>query len=127
MKKQHALCRPPRGAGKPHGTESVGLKEVDIGVNYPEDEPFRLGEDGKWRPDNGRPARAFLYKLDGNFFACIADCDCPYTNGCPLGTALSKADDLGITAINVDRRRRVTVRESKQVLRKKFERKKKAK
>lgn len=105
MGKNHALCRPPRGAGKPDG------------VNYDENEPLRLGEDGRWRPDNGRPARAFIYqfttKLDNAHYVCIADCDCPYTNGCPLGAALDYANDkLGIEAISVDRRRKLSPREA---------------
>lgn len=72
-----------------------------------DDVPLRLGADGKWRPDDGSAARAFLGKLDGEHIAFVADCKCPYTNGCPLGLALTKADDLGIVATNVHRRRAV--------------------
>jgi hypothetical protein len=88
----HPLCRPPKGVGKPDGAK------------YGDDKPFRLGDDGRWRPDNGVAARAFLGKLDGENVAFIADCRCPYTNGCPLGLALTKADDLGISATMVHRR-----------------------
>jgi len=96
MANTHALCRPPRGAGKPDG------------VDYDQNDPLRLGEDGRWRPDNGRPARAFIYKSgDGTHHVCVADCRCPYLQGCPLGTALDYGNDkLGIEALNVDRRPR---------------------
>lgn len=108
MGKHHPTCRPPRGALAPDGISGA--------------DPLRLGEDGKWRPDNGRPARAFIYGLrdaDGNkeHRAAVANCKCPYLNGCPLGTALSKADDMGIAAIGVDRRPTKSVREQRAVKR----------
>src|SRR5690606_8993988 len=99
MSRYHPLCRPPRGAGKPDG------------VRYEENEPLRLGEDGKWRADNGRPARAFIYKLGDTHFVAVADCGCPYPNGCPLGTAMTFADELGLTTISIERRRRLSPRE----------------
>lgn len=112
MKKLHPLCRPARGTGRPDG------------VDYIDNEPLRLGEDGKWRPDNGRPARAFLGKLGADTHAFVAECSCPYTNGCTLGVALTKADDLGIAATMVTRRAPITPRAAERAMKRKVKKNK---
>ncbi len=85
--KYHPKCRPPRGA-------------VDV---------LRLGDDGRWRADNGQHGRAFLGRMegdaDGTAIAWVANCSCPYLNGCPLGKALNQATELGATSTSVQRRR----------------------
>lgn len=49
---------------------------------------MRLGADGRWRPDNGRHATAFVGKLNKAWFIWIPNCDCKDPAGCPLGKAL---------------------------------------
>ena len=96
--KAHPLCRPPRGA---HAINNFVFKSL------------RLGEDGKWRDDNGRPGRAFLGQVgttisrDSMFSAVawVATCNCKVYADCPVSAALAKADDLNAQATSVERRR----------------------
>jgi hypothetical protein len=85
MAADHPTCRPPKDA-------------IDV---------LRLGEDNRWRQDNGRHARAFVGVLatdPTSVIIWVANCSCPYLNGCPLGKALQMTGDKGINT-TVDRRR----------------------
>lgn len=93
----HALCRPPRGA-KPVRSEYTDSAKL-----------WRLGDDKKWRADNGKPGFAFVGEdATGNVIVWLPECKCPYAKGCAQGAAGAFVfDKLDITAITYARRRPV--------------------
>lgn len=63
----------------------------------------RLGGNGRWSVDDGRPAEAF-YDIDGNVY--VADCDCAWGDlKCPRRRAADRVNDkLDIGATIVTRK-----------------------
>lgn len=92
--KAHPRCRPPRDA-KPINSEYDNSEKL-----------WRLGDDGRWREDNGEPALAFIGSVKGEAVAWVADCKCAMLNGCALGKAFTfSVETLDLGSISAHRRR----------------------
>lgn len=94
----HPVCRPARDA--------VGARhKLRSGLVL-----WRLGLDGRWRPDNGDPGLAFIgrrlqLKGESEFVVWVAHCACKLPIHCPVTKALEHARErLDIDAISIHRR-----------------------
>ena len=88
----HPKCRPPRDALRPGSLANIG--------------PLRLGDDNRWRVDNGEPGVAFIGRLDDEHHVWVASCKCTDAK-CPRWKALEHArEKLDIESISVHERPR---------------------
>ena len=88
--KFHPLCRPPRGANGWRGSK--------------EDAPLKLGANGKWRADDGKPGLAFIGSLSGENLIWVSKCKCIDAK-CPRWKAFEHArEELEIESISVHER-----------------------
>jgi hypothetical protein len=90
----HTLCRPPREAA-PVKSDYANKTEL-----------WRLGTDGKWRPDNKQPGLAFVGARGDDVVVWSSACKCKFPNGCSAGAGSDFAfSKLDLPTLQFERRR----------------------